>query len=80
MGSKMYLFGGRLEAERNMTMDMYVFDMDTYMWTKISYAAGDELPTPRYFHSTEPCAWAILMLSYGRRTLISHTLPQGNAT
>ncbi|KAF9561355.1 galactose oxidase [Agrocybe pediades] len=53
LGSKMYLFGGRLVAERRMVSDLYVFDLETFVWEQIPYYPEDDVPRPRYFHSAD---------------------------
>ncbi|KAH7885282.1 hypothetical protein F5I97DRAFT_1928681 [Phlebopus sp. FC_14] len=60
VGSKMYLFGGRLVAERRMVSDLYVFDLATFIWEKLSPFPEDEVPEPRYFHSAETCKSSIV--------------------
>ena len=49
----MYLFGGRLVSERKMVSDMYVFDLKTFVWTRLDNANDPEMPSPRYFHSMD---------------------------
>lgn len=38
-----------------MVSDLYVFDLDTFTWEKISPFPEDDVPEPRYFHSAETC-------------------------
>ena len=38
-----------------MVADLYVFDLETFVWTKVPPAAGDDPPSARYFHSTDSC-------------------------
>ncbi|TFK27971.1 regulatory protein ral2 [Coprinopsis marcescibilis] len=63
VGSKMYLFGGRLVTERRMVSDLYVFDLESFLWQKIPYAADDDVPQPRYFHSAD--AWNDHLVIFG---------------
>lgn len=55
VGDKLYLFGGRLVAERRMVADLYVFDLDTFVWTCVPPYPGDDVPGARYFHSADSC-------------------------
>ncbi|KAI6114416.1 hypothetical protein F5141DRAFT_1187954 [Pisolithus sp. B1] len=50
VGSKVYLFGGRLVTERRTVCDLYVFDLETFVWKKIAPFEDDDIPEPRYFH------------------------------
>ncbi|KAI6099561.1 hypothetical protein EDD16DRAFT_1497421 [Pisolithus croceorrhizus] len=50
VGSKVYLFGGRLVTERRTVSDLYVFDLETFVWKKIAPFEDDDVPEPRYFH------------------------------
>ncbi|KAH8113565.1 galactose oxidase [Phellopilus nigrolimitatus] len=63
VGDKMYLFGGRLVAERRMVADLYVFDLDTFVWTKVPPHAGDDVPGARYFHSAD--SWQNYLIVFG---------------
>ncbi|KIY68308.1 galactose oxidase [Cylindrobasidium torrendii FP15055 ss-10] len=63
VGSSMYLFGGRQVAERKMVSDMYHFDMDTLKWSRITPHPDDDVPCPRYFHSSD--AWGNLLIIFG---------------
>ncbi|KAG2010045.1 regulatory protein ral2 [Coprinopsis cinerea AmutBmut pab1-1] len=63
VGSKMYLFGGRLVTERRMVSDLYVFDLETFVWEMIPYTPGDDIPQPRYFHSAD--AWNDHLVIFG---------------
>ncbi|KDR82671.1 hypothetical protein GALMADRAFT_220660 [Galerina marginata CBS 339.88] len=53
VGSKMYLFGGRLVTERRMVSDLYVFDLETFVWEQIPSYSEDDVPRARYFHSAD---------------------------
>ncbi|KIM43316.1 hypothetical protein M413DRAFT_69557 [Hebeloma cylindrosporum] len=53
VGSKMYLFGGRLVAERRMVSDLYVFDLESFVWERIPTYSEDDVPRARYFHSAD---------------------------
>ena len=55
VGDKLYLFGGRLVAERRMVSDLYVFDLETFVWTRVPPYTGDDVPGARYFHSADSC-------------------------
>lgn len=35
--------------------DLYVFDLDTFVWEKVSPHPDDEAPSARYFHSADSC-------------------------
>ncbi|EPQ54558.1 galactose oxidase [Gloeophyllum trabeum ATCC 11539] len=63
VGSKMYLFGGRLVTERRMVADLYVFDLETFVWEKIAPYPDDGLPPARYFHSAD--AWNNSLIIFG---------------
>lgn len=47
--------GGRLVTERRMTSDLYMFDLETFEWEYIQPSSEDDIPRPRYFHSTDTC-------------------------
>ncbi|KZO97205.1 galactose oxidase [Calocera viscosa TUFC12733] len=51
----MFLFGGRLVAQRRMLSDMYVFDIRKLTWEKLPVQPEDaaHTPQPRYFHSAD---------------------------
>lgn len=53
VGTKMYLFGGRLVTERRMVSDLYMFDLDTLHWTKLLLPQDENVPRARYFHSAD---------------------------
>lgn len=38
-----------------MVSDLYVFDMESFVWEKTTPSPEDAVPEPRYFHSTEAC-------------------------
>ncbi|KAG1751225.1 hypothetical protein EDB19DRAFT_1926166 [Suillus lakei] len=63
VGSKMYLFGGRLVTERRMVSDLYVFDMETFVWERITPSPEDDIPEARYFHCTE--TWNNQLIVFG---------------
>ncbi|KAF9221639.1 galactose oxidase [Gyrodon lividus] len=63
VGSKMYLFGGRLVTERRMVSDLYVFDLETFVWEKLTPFSEDDVPEPRYFHSAE--TWNNQLIIFG---------------
>ncbi|KAF9267311.1 regulatory protein ral2 [Marasmius fiardii PR-910] len=63
VGSKMYLFGGRLVTERKMVSDLYVFDLESFVWEKIQPFPEDDVPRPRYFHSAD--AWNNQLIIFG---------------
>ncbi|GJE98292.1 galactose oxidase [Phanerochaete sordida] len=63
VGSKMYLYGGRLVAERKMVSDIYMFDLETLRWEKIVQSPEDDVPQARYFHSAD--AWNNHLLIFG---------------
>ncbi|KAF8914852.1 galactose oxidase [Mucidula mucida] len=63
IGSHMYLFGGRQVAERKMASDLYCFDLETLVWTKLPNHPDDDLPCPRYFHSSD--SWGNLLIIFG---------------
>ncbi|KAG2129113.1 hypothetical protein DEU56DRAFT_817672 [Suillus clintonianus] len=63
VGSKMYLFGGRLVTERRMVSDLYVFDMETFVWERITPSPEDDIPEARYFHCTE--TWNNQLIIFG---------------
>jgi len=47
-----------------MVSDLYVFDMETFVWQKIIPSPEDGIPEARYFHSTEACElprWLIVI-------------------
>ncbi|QSL67004.1 hypothetical protein MERGE_001391 [Pneumocystis wakefieldiae] len=52
IGTKLYVFGGRLVSNWSLTNDLYVLDLETYIWTKIRDLLP-HLPEPRYFHSAD---------------------------
>ncbi|KAJ7677496.1 hypothetical protein B0H17DRAFT_944861 [Mycena rosella] len=63
VGSKMYLFGGRLVTERRMVADLYVFDLETYNWERILAFPEDDVPRARYFHSVD--TWNNQLIVFG---------------
>ncbi|KAF9464161.1 regulatory protein ral2 [Collybia nuda] len=63
VGSKMYLFGGRLVTERKMVSDLYVFDLESFNWERVPISPEDEVPRARYFHSAD--AWNDQLIIFG---------------
>ncbi|TFK52488.1 regulatory protein ral2 [Heliocybe sulcata] len=63
VGSKMYLFGGRLVTERRMVSDLYAFDLESFVWERILPFPDDEMPPARYFHSAD--AWNNILIIFG---------------
>ncbi|EGN98354.1 hypothetical protein SERLA73DRAFT_56632 [Serpula lacrymans var. lacrymans S7.3] len=63
VGSKMYLFGGRLVTERRMVSDLYVFDLESFVWEKIPQFTDDDIPAARYFHCAE--TWNNQLIIFG---------------
>ena len=47
--------GGRLVSLRKMVADLYVFDLETFIWEKLDPAPGEDIPGARYFHSADSC-------------------------
>ncbi|KAJ3500690.1 hypothetical protein NLJ89_g9682 [Agrocybe chaxingu] len=57
------LVGGRLVTERRMVSDLYVFDLQTFIWERIPSFPEDDVPRARYFHSTD--AWNNHLIVFG---------------
>ncbi|KIK93728.1 hypothetical protein PAXRUDRAFT_495839 [Paxillus rubicundulus Ve08.2h10] len=57
------LQGGRLVTERHMVSDLYVFDLETFVWEKLTPFPEDDVPEPRYFHSAE--TWNNQLIIFG---------------
>src|SRR6185312_2002151 len=53
IGTQLFLFAGRLVSSRKMTNDLYILDLETFIWTKI-VDNSKTLPKARYFHSANP--------------------------
>ncbi|OZJ02661.1 hypothetical protein BZG36_04776 [Bifiguratus adelaidae] len=51
VGHVLYLFAGRLASSRRMTNDLYILDLQTFVWKKHIPAENAPAPRPRYFHS-----------------------------
>ncbi|KAF8635818.1 hypothetical protein AX15_000018 [Amanita polypyramis BW_CC] len=66
VGKKMYLFGGRLVAERKIVADMYAFDMESFSWERMPTHPDDHVPRHRYFHSTD--TWNNHLVVFGGMT------------
>lgn len=52
IGTKLYVFGGRLVSNWCLTNHLYVLDLESYIWTKI-HSISSHVPEPRYFHSAD---------------------------
>ncbi|KAH8825198.1 hypothetical protein DL96DRAFT_1612257 [Flagelloscypha sp. PMI_526] len=63
VGSKMYLFGGRLVSERRMVSDLYSFNLETFHWEKLAPHPDDDVPRARYFHSAD--TWNNQLIIFG---------------
>ncbi|KAJ7642217.1 hypothetical protein FB45DRAFT_1054492 [Roridomyces roridus] len=63
VGSKLYLFGGRVFPDRTKVADLYEFDLETSSWVKIPCFPADDVPCGRYFHSME--SWNSLLVVFG---------------
>ncbi|CAG8544801.1 13978_t:CDS:2 [Ambispora leptoticha] len=50
IGMRLYLFAGRLVSSRRMTNDLYILDLNTFVWTRFA-DEENKAPKPRYFHS-----------------------------
>nr|CAG8495063.1 5748_t:CDS:2 [Entrophospora candida] len=50
VGTCLYIFAGRLVSTRKMTNDIYLLDLETFVWTKIP-DNNQVTPKERYFHS-----------------------------
>ncbi|THH30717.1 hypothetical protein EUX98_g3452 [Antrodiella citrinella] len=55
--------GGRLVAERRMVSDIYIFDLETFVWEKLVQPPEDDIPQPRYFHSAD--TWNNNLIIFG---------------
>lgn len=42
-----------------MVSDMYIFDLQTFIWTKVEPKPDDPVPGPRYFHSADACEYCL---------------------
>lgn len=56
--------GGRLVTERRMVADLYEFDLATFVWARVPPHPDDAVPGARYFHSTDACESAVLLLLF----------------
>ncbi|KAI0070397.1 regulatory protein ral2 [Panus rudis PR-1116 ss-1] len=63
VGSKMYLYGGRLVAERRMVSDIYMFDLESFKWEKVQQSPEEDIPQARYFHSAD--TWNNHLIIFG---------------
>ncbi|KAG4302752.1 hypothetical protein PCANB_000982 [Pneumocystis canis] len=50
IGTKLYVFAGRLVSNWCLTNDLYILDLESYNWTKVQ-DLSIHAPEPRYFHS-----------------------------
>ncbi|KAI0781973.1 galactose oxidase [Abortiporus biennis] len=71
VGSKLYLYGGRLVAERRMISDIYVFDLESFKWEKVSQSSEDVIPQARYFHSAD--TWNNHLIVFGGMAIKSQS-------
>ncbi|RHZ77847.1 hypothetical protein Glove_170g9 [Diversispora epigaea] len=60
IGTHLYLFAGRLVSSRRMTNELYVLDLNTFVWTKIQ-DNDQRTPKARYFHSANQYKNSILV-------------------
>ncbi|CAG8535152.1 16938_t:CDS:2 [Acaulospora colombiana] len=51
IGTHLYLFAGRLVSSRRMTNELYVLDLETFVWKKVQ-DNDQQTPKARYFHSS----------------------------
>ncbi|KAL6303469.1 regulatory protein ral2 [Sparassis latifolia] len=63
VGSKMYLYGGRLVQERRMVSDIYMFDLESFNWERLVQDPEDDIPQARYFHSAD--TWNNHLIIFG---------------
>lgn len=49
-----------------MVADLYLFDLETFVWQKVSPHPEDDVPGARYFHSADACECAILHVQCGQ--------------
>ncbi|OSX59858.1 hypothetical protein POSPLADRAFT_1149894 [Postia placenta MAD-698-R-SB12] len=71
VGSKMYLYGGRLVSERRMVSDIYMFDLESFNWERLPQSAEDDIPQARYFHSAD--AWRNHLIIFGGMAIKPHS-------
>lgn len=64
--------GGRLVSLRKMVSDMYIFDLQTFIWTKVEPKPDDPVPGPRYFHSADACEYPLRSLSLHSALVPTH--------
>ncbi|KAJ3525762.1 hypothetical protein NM688_g8355 [Phlebia brevispora] len=62
VGSKVYLYGGRLVAERKMVSDIYMFDLESFKWERL-VQESENVPQARYFHSAD--TWNNHLIIFG---------------
>jgi hypothetical protein len=58
-----------------MVSDLYVFDLETFVWERVTPSPEDDIPEARYFHCTETCEFPKLA---NRRPALMQILDQGN--
>ncbi|KAI0917329.1 hypothetical protein AcW1_007454 [Taiwanofungus camphoratus] len=63
VGSKVYLYGGRLVAERRMVSDIYMFNLESFKWERLVQTAEEDIPQARYFHSAD--TWRNHLIIFG---------------
>ncbi|CCM03521.1 uncharacterized protein FIBRA_05655 [Fibroporia radiculosa] len=71
VGSKMYLYGGRLVSERKMVSDIYMFDLETFRWDRLHQHLEDDVPQARYFHSAD--TWRNHLIIFGGMAIRPHS-------
>ncbi|TRM64047.1 hypothetical protein BD626DRAFT_493594 [Schizophyllum amplum] len=66
VGSRVFLFGGRLVQERRMVADLWAFDTQTFTWDAITPSSPPaRAPRARYFHSADAFAGRWLLVFGG---------------
>ena len=45
-----------------MVSDLYVFDLETFLWERMLASPQDDVPRARYFHSADACMDYIISL------------------
>lgn len=50
-----------------MVSEMYIFDLETFVWSKLPPSLDEDVPGARYFHSADVCK--LISVSVGSRIL-----------